>query len=44
MRAIALAHEGDVMLDSAVGRGSTFSVRLPAVVTTHETEQSWHLS
>jgi signal transduction histidine kinase len=29
VRRIARAHGGDVAVDSALGRGSTFSVRLP---------------
>lgn len=31
VRAIAVAHGGDVMLDSVLGRGSTFAVFIPAV-------------
>jgi two-component system OmpR family sensor kinase len=39
VRAIALAHGGDVLLDSVPGRGATFTVAIPA-----GREQPWHAS
>lgn len=41
VRAIAVAHGGDVMLDSVMGRGSTFTVVIPAVA---EVKQPWQPS
>lgn len=40
VRAIAVAHGGDVMLDSVLGRGSTFAVLIPAVPPRPE-DMSW---
>ena len=37
VRHIALAHRGSVSVESIVGQGSTFSLRLPAASPNHET-------
>jgi two-component system, OmpR family, sensor kinase len=39
VRAIAVAHGGDVLLDSVPGRGATFTVVIPAVM-----EDQWRVS
>jgi two-component system, OmpR family, sensor kinase len=39
VRAIAVAHGGDVWLDSVAGRGATFTVVIPAI-----TEEQWRVS
>ena len=39
VRAIAVAHGGEVLLDSVRGRGATFTVAIPAVQ-----EEQWRVS
>lgn len=43
VRAIAVAHGGDVLLDSPPGRGATFTVIIPAVFPPTP-EQPWRTS
>ncbi|HXV93991.1 MAG TPA: HAMP domain-containing sensor histidine kinase [Pseudonocardia sp.] len=40
VRAIAVAHRGDVLLDGVPGRGATFTVSIPAVLASAPTEES----